>query len=702
MFNEPISTLHEFTQMKYRSIKVARCLINVRVILNEFDDYFGVVKNSTYGTKLKTEIITKITDANQACENLINLVCSVESGMTKMEDSYELMLRDKAIKTTDFLEKLYQQIIEPEIMSLDISHIQALDKMTAFQESYQVKADKLRNLGRASTFLRFQETIDMSLIGQIEYALKYRRILWELNRDLVELVDRIRYVEVVKLKIDEIDQFVGVKEQILKSLLKNLPESPCLTSIAEQMKKLSQLSPFMKALVSPYLKENHKEELRKIYQRVCSGETIVMMSSGLVTLAALERLQTDKIRAEVISMSLRAYHEDFLTSKLKELKEKWNHAEVPMDPIEKRTELMGLGNLKKYHEDFADTMQTISKILSNKHVNIIQREAEEFEKNLRRANTIIVRTESLQQRLVFFEDLFGAPDIKKHMVTESVLFDNSSKLLLGVLKRIENRTAVMGIWRVSQIEDHIGKVMTNFDTLQVQVEAHLAAKRQRFSRLYLLNDEELLDLMAQFYKNVNVFNTYLGKMFQAISSIKLVEDNSDHYINGIVSPNGEMVQFAEIPFQSKGALEEVMEQLLLVMRTKIKDLIFKRVEELMETMITTRLEKFELEKFAKENVLQPALIAMDYFLDQLIMSTVGKDEDQAMENILLSCLYSRLQVTTRSGETRDGSGHRGTQRSPEDPTRQLHAAVHQAQRYVLPHHQQRSQRVDSIFSQEQV
>src|SRR3990167_1357828 len=439
LFNEPIVTLHEFTQMKYRSLKISRCLIGARILLNEFDDFFNVVKNSTYGQKVKNEILIKIQDANLACENLINLVCTVESGMTKMEDSFELMLRDKAIKTTDFLEKLYQQIIEPEIMSLDISHIQALEKMSSFQDSYQAKADKLRNLARSSTFLKFQETIDMSLIGQIEYALKYRRILWELNRDLVELVDRIRYVEVVKLKIDEIDQFVALKEQILKSLLKNLPESPCLTSIAEQMKKLSQLSPFMKALVSPYLKENHKEELRKIYQKVCMGETIMMMSSGQVNLATLERLQTDKIRADVISMSLRAYHEDFLTTKLKELKDKWNAAEVPMDPIEKRTEIIGLGNLHKYHEEYSETIQTISKILSNKHVNIIQIEAEEFEKNLKRANTIIVRTENLQQRLVFFEDLFGAPDIKKHMVSESLLFDNSSKMLLGVLKRIENR-----------------------------------------------------------------------------------------------------------------------------------------------------------------------------------------------------------------------------------------------------------------------
>jgi Dynein heavy chain, N-terminal region 2 len=633
--------------MKYRSLKISRCLINVRVLLNELEDFFNVVKHSTYGQKVKTEIMLRISDANQACENLINLVCTVESGMTKMEETFESLLKEKSIKTNDFLEKLYQQIIEPEIMSLDKSHIQALNKMNSFQEAYQAKADKLRNLARASIFLKFEQNIDMSLIGQIEYALKYRRILWELNRDLVELVDRIRHVEVVKLKIDEIDQFVGLKEQVLKSLLKNLPESPCLSSIADQMKKLSQLSPFMKALVSPYLKENHKEELRKIYQKVCSGETIALMSSGQVTLSNLERLHVDKIRPEVISMSLRAYHEDFLTTKLKELKDQWNSAELPMDPLEKRSEVIGLGNLKKYHEDYSDTVQTISKILSNKHVHIIQREAEEFERNLKRANAIIVRTESLQHRLQFFEDLFGAPDIKKHMVVESVLFDNSSKMLLGVLKRIENRTSVMGIWRVSQIEDHIGKVMSNFDTLQSQVENHLSSKRQKFSRLYLLNDEELLDLMAQFYKNVNVFNTYLGKMFQAIHSIKLVEENSDHYINGIVSPNGETVQFSEIPFQSKGALEEVMDQLLLVMRTKIKDLIFKRIEELMETMINTRLEKFELDKFAKDNVLQPALIAMDYFMDQLIMSTVGKDEEQGMENILLSCLYSRSPLTYR-------------------------------------------------------
>ena len=148
------------------------------------------------------------------------------------------------------------------------------------------------------------------------------------------------------------------------------------------------------------------------------------------------------------------------------------------------------------------------------------------------------------------------------MPTEASQFDVSSKMLLAIFKKIEMKNAATNLWRIPQIDDHLLKVSNSFEQLQVAVEGHLDYKRQKFYRLYLLTNEEMLDMLANYYKNVNVFNTYISKMFDSVSSIKLVEEAGDHFIVALVSYNGEALTFPNIAFQSKGSLEEVMDQLL--------------------------------------------------------------------------------------------------------------------------------------------
>lgn len=50
LFDENVISLDDFVTMKYREMRVARCLINTRVLLNEFDEVFVVIKNSDFGS----------------------------------------------------------------------------------------------------------------------------------------------------------------------------------------------------------------------------------------------------------------------------------------------------------------------------------------------------------------------------------------------------------------------------------------------------------------------------------------------------------------------------------------------------------------------------------------------------------------------------------------------------------------------------
>ena len=377
----------------------------------------------------------------------------------------------------------------------------------------------------------------------------------------------------------------------------------------------------------------------------------------MVSLADLESINIDAVRQEAISVSIKAYHEDFLTNLLKEVKNRWANMVVPVGPIDTKPDITALGELKEFMEVLEDSQQTLNKILSNKHVGIILRETTDLQKGLARIEDLVGRLAKLQLRFVFFDDLLFSADIKKQMPTEASTFEVAAKLLLGVFKKVEMKNSAMGIWKIPQIEDHIMKVTNYFDQLQTNVEALLDVKRQKFCRLYLLTNEEMLDLLANFYKNMGVFNAYLGKMFDSVASIRIFEDAGEHFINAIVSLNGEAITFPNIHFHSKGSLEDVMDQLLQVMKAKIKELIFKRNDDIIEATKNIKLELFELDKYCRDNILQPSLLAFDFFLQQLVVNSVGKGEDGLLDNVLTLCNNRRL-VLPRNREARSKSGRR--------------------------------------------
>ena len=50
-FDENVINLRDFVLMKFRSLRVARSLINIRVMLNEFDSVYVIVRNSDLSSK---------------------------------------------------------------------------------------------------------------------------------------------------------------------------------------------------------------------------------------------------------------------------------------------------------------------------------------------------------------------------------------------------------------------------------------------------------------------------------------------------------------------------------------------------------------------------------------------------------------------------------------------------------------------------
>jgi hypothetical protein len=640
LFNESIVSFKDFVQMKYREIKVARQVMDTRILLNEFDEILNIIKASQYGIKTAAEIHPRVYETNMACEGLVNAVCGMEAALTKLEDQFEGILKTKVDKTLDKLNALFQDTIDPELLLMNEDASKPIAKIASLQQLFEKEAAKLEGLKNSCRFLEFDIVIDSTVVSQIELSLKYRTILWELIKDIQKLKLDISHLEISQIKVDDLDKFIKQKSKHMKSLLKHLPECTSLTHAAEELRSIEDFSPFYKSVLSPYLRESHFEELKKIYEQITDKERAELMVKGEVTLSQLSLLDMAKVRQDVIGIAVKAYHEDMLQTMLKELKGKWAKVVIPFMSLPHNPDIYGLGDLRSLLLDLEDGLHTLSKILANKYVSVILKETEEFLKVLTKVHDSVNKLNFVQQKYVFFDSMFMSPDMKKQMPTEGVAFDNAAKIFIAVLKKIETKPNALTVYRIPQFDDNLSKLQTAFEGLERNLDKHLSNKRQKFSRLYLMSDTELLDMLANFYKNVSVFNQYLGKMFDSVASVRVVEDGGDAHINGIFSDNLELLAFPDIAFHSKGALEDVVADLLAVMQAKVRESIFKKFDDLMEGTRMVDLEKFDLERFCKDSVMQSTLVSLDCYLGQLLVNSVGKGQDGFLESVLDTCLIS--------------------------------------------------------------
>lgn len=483
---------------------------------------------------------------------------------------------------------------------------------------------------------------------------------------------------------------------MIKTLLKNLPESSRLTQTSQELSYIEQMSPFFKAVVSPYLKDSHLAELKTVYSKLADEHTTERLLEGRITVGELEKIDLQSSRHEIIGIANKAYHEDLLLTMLKDLKSKWVKVVVPFGSMDHNPDIIGLINLQAFYDEVEEGLQTLNKLLSNKYAAIITKDAEDFQKTLQKTMEIVKRLSILQAKYVFFDGLFASPDMKKHLPSEGLMFDSTSKAFLSLLKKVELKNQALGLRKIPQIEDGISKLMTTFETLESTLDKYLETVRQKFSRLYLLSDTELLDLLSNYYADLTIFNKHLSKMFDSIASVKVSDDNSEPVIVGFSSFNNETISFPDSPFHLRGSLEEVLDQLLNIMKLRIKQVIFKKYEELLDATRSIDLEKYDFEKFCKDQVLQATLLSLDTYLNQLLVNSIGKGEEGFVDSILNTSLISRL-ASPRHREVQLRAGHGRPQRTAADQAHQLPPELHQAPRQRRLHRRARPRRSQRLL-----
>lgn len=109
------------------------------------------------------------------------------------------------------------------------------------------------------------------------------------------------------------------------------------------------------------------------------------------------------------------------------------------------------------------------------------------------------------------------------------------------------------------------------ETLQIinkALEAYLEQKRKLFPRFYFLSNDDLLDILAN-SQDTLIIQKHTKKMFEAVFRLffkdtdddgnPLMEDINYQIINGVISQEGELVEFKMVTVRSE--IEDSMLQI---------------------------------------------------------------------------------------------------------------------------------------------
>lgn len=246
-----------------------------------------------------------------------------------------------------------------------------------------------------------------------------------------------------------------------------------------------------------------------------------------------------------------------------------------------------------------------------RHVGPFLETVQAWEQNLSLVSEIIEQWMVTQQKFLYLDGIFSEDEIRTQLSAEISQFctiDTKYRHLMAqVLVRCDASTKVGNVFRVCMSDNRLRDLQqlnAGLDELQKLLKNFLFTKRQKFTRLFFISDDDLLEVLGM-GTNPTAMQPHLPKMFDRLSGILLSPDKQQ--VTGLETTDSERLLFRQVVSVSgHRPLEVWMNGILQEMRATMRYSIKKAVFEFAKS----REKLMTREEWAEEfptSVLLPAI-----------------------------------------------------------------------------------------------
>ncbi|KRX08296.1 P-loop containing nucleoside triphosphate hydrolase [Pseudocohnilembus persalinus] len=444
-----------------------------------------------------------------------------------------------------------------------------LGELNETMKGYEKDMEKFINY---EEILGVQQQANFENLLDAKFELTLRYDMWRGIQEFKQLQSKWSQIPFSEINAKEIAQQTEVYYRTVQKCKKNLSDNKVILMLAEPVTSVRNTMPVVTALRSQYLTETHWEEIKKILNADFDIE------NPEFTLQKMMDLKAAQFSEEIIEISVRAAQEDAIKIQLVEMEEKWAQVDLCLKSYKERDDIGVLAEIDELIQLFDEGLATMNTILANRFVAPLRKEAQKIANDLLHLQDIIDKWVECQKKWMYLENIFSSPDIIRSLPNESNLFSQCDAYLIKLMKSSLVNPKIMKLLnnpKFPNLLDQLTKRSEQLDKIEKQLEQFLETKRQSFPRFYFISNDELIEILAKASKLQDV-EPSIGKCFEGLNKLYMGKEANvanSTLIQGMISPEGEIVQFINKSVKAQGNVELWLDILQKEMYECMKKLI---------------------------------------------------------------------------------------------------------------------------------
>lgn len=525
-------------------------------------DLFGQIYNILVetGMVVKKDDKSSHTEGIQEIMQLTQVIQSVEQEQDDNLDKFRTRLGQKLIPDlmTD-IEQIMTDVCDEALIEWQENIYEVLNKVDDLEASFKTAYEKSEKYKEYQQVLG-TEMIEFTNVDELREQLMLRVDLWRGLKEWNELTTKWVSQQFLTIKAKDISNKADYYAKIAYKVDRELPINPVSQELKHLVDTFKKAMPIVTALRNEHLNQLHWKEIKELL-----GQEFEISEEDF-TLNSLLEMKANDFQEEIQQISMQASQEYLLKSQLSEIDEIWKRVEFIVKSYKYKDAFI-LDDIEEVLVNLDESLATINTVLGSRYIKPLLSQAEAWRTSLILLQNVVDEWVLCQRQWIYLENIFSAPDIKRHLAAEATKFELVDKFFRGLMTRVSKApNALRLIKTIGNLYESLKHHNTSLDEIQKQLEEYLETKRRDFPRFYFLSNDELLEILAN-SQNLEVIQQNLKKCFDCIQKLDIV-DGFD--IVAMLSPDGERVPF----FKAVKARDNVEAWLDLV-QTSMRETLMK-------------------------------------------------------------------------------------------------------------------------------
>ena len=588
----------------------------------------------------------RLDSANETWVKMVKSAPKVKTNIRPFQDTEGRRIKEKITAYQDETEEFRDSVRLAPFFAFETGPVEAYKTICEYDTLVYKNEQKVQEQTRLAHLFECAEEMvkPTEFVRQSRNYTLLAKTLWDCNAMVNAYFGAWEKIGWDDIDTEEMEEVVKRFKQEMRLLPKEIrQEFKAYEGLRDLINDMAAALPCIGDLKQDCMRRRHWIEVKD----QAKSEALDVDKVSELKFKDLIELGLHRFVDEIGEIVDRAQKEEKIEKNLAQLKITWSTQEFELYQ-HNDTEVFLVRVSEESFETLEDNQVLVQNMAASRFVGLFADEVNQWQTELATVAEVLQIASEIQRTWAYLEDLFiGSEEVKRELPEDAERFVGIDRDVRSILKGCQETPNLVARCNADGLFTWMEKTQHQLELCEKSLQDFMTAKKRAFPRFYFISSKDLLDILSNGNRPDKVMG-HIPKIFQAITTLNLVEEDGTFVAETMVSPEKEIVNFAKrTPLTGKVEMwmHSVVNAMREALRVILKDSTVKYPEltrtdficEFQGQIVITTCQTFwctEVEQAFAELNAGNASAMSDYnqFQNQQIVDLIAKVRGKVVKN----------------------------------------------------------------------